>query len=427
MNLLKTNSKKIFLLALIATLIINTMVVNASSIKSNEANENSTTTAINGTMMQYFEWDLPNDGKHWKIVASQADELADVGFTSLWLPPAYKGDGSNDVGYGAYDLYDLGEFNQKGTVRTKYGTKDEYLNAINELHKNNIQVYADIVLNHKGGADAWETVNATPVYGNNRLVTSGSARNIGAWTVFNYSGRNGKYSTFKWSAKYFDGVDYDNNTGDTSIFLLNGKSWDSPVDSENNNYDYLMYADVDFENSEVVSELKSWGKWYVDFASLDGFRLDAVKHIDYDFYEEWLTYLRQSTGKELFSVGEYWSGDLNALNNYIIETNGTTSLFDVPLHNNLVSASKSGGSFDMGSILNGTLVNSNPMKAVTFVDNHDSQPGQSLESYVEDWFKPLAYTILLTREGGYPCVFYGDYYGLAKGGSSFKSCIDVLM
>ena len=55
----------------------------------------------------------------------------------LWLPPAYKGaDGAEDSGYTVYDLYDLGEFDQKGSVRTKYGTKDEYVAAIKELKKN---------------------------------------------------------------------------------------------------------------------------------------------------------------------------------------------------------------------------------------------------------------------------------------------------
>jgi len=54
----------------------------------------------------------------------------------------------------------------------------------------------------------------------------------------------------------------------------------------------------------------------------------------------------------------------------------------------------------------------NPLNVVTFVDNHDSQQGQSLESWVEDWFKPLAYAIILLRKDGYPCLFYGDYYGI---------------
>ena len=58
-------------------------------------------------------------------------ELAEAGFTAVWLPPAYKGvNGAADVGYGVYDLYDLGEFEQKGSVRTKYGTKEQYLAAV---------------------------------------------------------------------------------------------------------------------------------------------------------------------------------------------------------------------------------------------------------------------------------------------------------
>ena len=51
------------------------------------------------------------------------------------------------------------------------------------------------------------------------------------------------------------------------------------------------------------------------------------------------------------------------------------------------------------------------MNAVTFIDNHDTQHGQSLESFVDDWFKPLAYALILLRQEGIPCVFYSDYYG----------------
>ena len=61
------------------------------------------------TMLQNFEWYLPADGQFWNQCAAQAQELSDLGFTQIWLPPAYKGaSGKNDVGYGVYDLYDLG-------------------------------------------------------------------------------------------------------------------------------------------------------------------------------------------------------------------------------------------------------------------------------------------------------------------------------
>ena len=103
----------------------------------------------NGVMMQYFEWNLPNDGKLWKQLREDASHLHEIGVTAIWIPPAYKADEQQDEGYATYDLYDLGEFEQKGTVRTKYGTKDELKEMIDELHKNKIAVYLDVVLNHK--------------------------------------------------------------------------------------------------------------------------------------------------------------------------------------------------------------------------------------------------------------------------------------
>lgn len=142
--------------------------------------------AQNGTMMQYFHWYVPNDGALWTQVENNAPALSDNGFTALWLPPAYKGaGGSNDVGYGVYDMYDLGEFDQKGSVRTKYGTKDQYLNAIKAAHKNNIQIYGDVVFNHRGGADGKSWVDTKRVDWNNRNIELGD-KWIEAWVEFSF-------------------------------------------------------------------------------------------------------------------------------------------------------------------------------------------------------------------------------------------------
>ena len=88
----------------------------------------------NGTIIQYFHWYLPRDGKFWQQVKAEAPRLAELGINSVWLPPACKGaEGNYSVGYDVYDLYDLGEFDQKGSVRTKYGTKEEYIAAVKAL------------------------------------------------------------------------------------------------------------------------------------------------------------------------------------------------------------------------------------------------------------------------------------------------------
>lgn len=87
------------------------------------------------------------------------------------------------------------------------------------------------------------------------------------------------------------------------------------------------------------------------------------------------------------------------------------SLFDVPLHYNMYKASVD-QNFNMATLLDNTLVKERPDKAITFVDNHDTQPGQSIESFISVWMKQLAYSIILLRRDGYPCVFYGDLYGM---------------
>ena len=383
----------------------------------------------NETMIQFFEWYLPSDGLFWQTVASEAKYLSEIGMNYIWLPPAYKGSaGKDDVGYGVYDLYDLGEFDQKATIRTKYGTKDEYLNAIKVLHENNIKVLADIVFNQKMGADETEKVIAIEDNPSNRTEQIGEPKEITAWTKFTFPGRNNAYSSFKWNWTHFHGIDWDEESKRSSVFRFYGKHWDEAVDKENGNFDYLMGCDVDLNNVDVVEELINWGKWYLETTDVDGFRMDAVKHIRASFFEDWLSTLKESTEKNLFTVGEYWSGNIESLESYLNNTSNMLSLFDVPLHYNFYNACHSNGAYDMRTIFNNTLVSKVPEKAVTFVDNHDTEPGQALESWIDDWFKPLAYSLILLRQEGLPCVFYGDLYGVpSKNISPKKEILEKLL
>jgi len=60
----------------------------------------------------------------------------------------------------------------------------------------------------------------------------------------------------------------------------------------------------------------------------------------------------------------------------------------------------------MRPILDGSLMKERPTQAITFVDNHDSQPLQALESPVESWIKTLAYALILLVQGDIPVSFY---------------------
>lgn len=379
--------------------------------------------------MQYFEWNMPNSGKLWQELKEDAAHLHEIGVTSVWIPPAYKAHEQQDEGYGTYDLFDLGEFDQKGTVRTKYGTKQELKEMIDELHKHQISVYLDAVMNHKAAADYKEKFLAREVNPEQREEAETEPYEIEGWTGFNFPGRGDRYSDFKWHWYHFSGVDCDAATGKEGIFQIvsEGKDWSEGVDGENGNYDFLMFADIDLDHPDVIRELKNWGVWVSRELNLDGMRLDAIKHMNDRFIKEFLEAVRADRGEKFYAVGEYWKNDKETLDEYLSHVEYEVDLFDVPLHYNMYQASQKGRDYDMRELLQDALVVSHPDLAVTFVDNHDSQKNSSLESQVKDWFKPLAYGLILLMKDGYPCIFYGDYYSIKGKASPHRPILEILL
>lgn len=367
---------------------------------------------INGVMLQTFDWEYPADGSFYNKLSEAAASLAEMGVSAVWMPPAHKGTGDQDVGYGSYDYWDLGEFDQKGTVRTKYGTRKELEACIRALHAAGIAVYADMVFNHKGGADETEVFMATMVDQNDRTKDVSAPHDIEGWTKFTFPGRAGKYSDFVWNFNHFTGIDFDQRTETSAIFRImgEGKYWSTSTDREKGNFDYLMNADIDHQHPAVKQELFDVAYFMIDAIGYDGFRYDALKHIDMTFIDALSAFILKHH-PDFYFVGEYWNNDEATMNHYLYETEYNVDLFDVPLHFNFVAASKD-PHFDMRQIFDGSLVATNPLAAVPFVDNHDSQPGQSLESWVEPWFKEIAYALILLRKDGYPCLFGGDWYGI---------------
>jgi alpha-amylase len=238
---------------------------------------------------------------------------------------------------------------------------------------------------------------------------------IEAWTKFFFPGRNKKYSEFIWDYHCFSGLDWAENLKEKAVFkILNeyGEDWEKLAEEEYGNYDYLSFTDIEFRNQHVREELKYWGKWFLETMDADGFRLDAVKHINPEFINEWVDHMNSISPKKLFYIGEYWN-DQNAesLKKYIEVSQGRMHLVDAPLHHNFYRASTQGRDYDMSKIFENTLISHHPERSVSFVSNHDSQPLQLLEKPMADWCNPLAYAIILLREQGIPCIFYPDLYG----------------
>jgi alpha-amylase len=77
-------------------------------------------------------------------------------------------------------------------------------------------------------------------------------------------------------------------------------------------------------------------------------------------------------------VAEYWSHEVDKLQNYINQVDGKTMLFDAPA-NEIPRSFAPGRDYDMSQIFTDTLVESDPFHAVTLVANHDTQPLQALK------------------------------------------------
>jgi len=82
-------------------------------------------------------------------IAKKMPELAEAGYSALWLPPPTKASGGLSVGYDLWDPFDFGSKDQRGTVRTRYGTEADLQYMVEVAHRFGIRVYFDNIMNHR--------------------------------------------------------------------------------------------------------------------------------------------------------------------------------------------------------------------------------------------------------------------------------------
>ncbi|MEJ6952549.1 pullulanase [Natronospora cellulosivora (SeqCode)] len=368
----------------------------------------------NEVLFQAFYWEIGDMGDSeaqdlWKLLAERAVEFADAGFTAIWMPPAHKAwQGVHDIGYGVYDIWDLGEFKQPAdpnytTVRTRYGTRKELEEALSALKDAGLSVYYDVIFNHRIGADRTERIRLSSDSPNL------AGEEIEAWTYFEFDGRQVYYSRaneFMWDHNVFDSVDYDDSRNQNGIFLFENKEWDNTY-----GIPYLMGANVHYQNEDVVHEMKEWGRWILSDIGFDGFRLDASKHIDSTFIDSWVNNLQDSSDSDIFFVAEAWEGDLDSLIGYVHHLNNDqVNFFDFPLRSAFEEMRD--GRLDMRELGERGLLNHPDYgdRAVSFVDNHDTDRESNEYVRAIDNRKLQAYSYILMHEKGLPTIYWRDYY-----------------
>lgn len=270
-------------------------------------------------MLQYFN-------TSWKEMADKMPELAEAGYSSLWIPPPTKGSGGLSVGYDLFDPFDLGGRSQRGTVTTRYGTEAELLNMIEVAHRFGIRVYADNIMNHRAfDVPAYNESTSEKVYPGMvpedfhlRRTEDGFYRKwdncrdwTDAWQVMHLGlsdlidiahenpNQNHGLTEGSWNPKpsfvrHPDHPEFYDRMPNTNVppALWNPWDWSGNTNANiyirfgtNNGLTTNMIAQYpDFFKEDVGGYLVRGVRWIMDTTKLDGLRLDAVKHVpDYFF------------------------------------------------------------------------------------------------------------------------------------------------
>lgn len=262
-------------------------------------------------VFQAFYWDVPAGGTWYDTIRSQAPGLKAAGFTHFWFPPPTKGaSGGYSMGYDLYDHYDLGNYDQKGTVETRFGSLSE-LQAAAAACGN---VLLDLVANHMAGAED-ECEDPT---------------NEWHWQSFQYVHGNFWKSCSDFHPGYPDDCD-----------LCNGNDYIPD----------LGFEDICHNSSYMFNGLLEWANWLTaTVGNVSGFRLDAPKHFSWN--------MSQAFGTVGSCIGEYWDNKDNILN-WMAYTNNYA--FDFPLY---YAMQGDAAALDAAGLCSN--------KGVSFVANHDT-------------------------------------------------------
>lgn len=338
--------------------------------------------------------DAPGTDWWWDHLAKQADALARAGFTGVWLPPvtkAQQGASEAALGYSVFDDYDLGSKNQKATLHTRYGDREQLTRCAAILRANGLDILIDLQLNHRKGGTGpdqmtFEYLDAFGKAGGGRFPKNSKCF-------------HSRYPAGHVPSDFHPEIPQDPHVPDDVGELQMGSK---------------VYFGPDFAHFNaqppgyVLNNLNAAVRWQSRALDVQGFRLDHVQGISADYLKQLLD-LDPLRGK--FAVGEYWDGSISHIQSWIqdpIWMNGRCSAFDFPLYFTLLAMSNDPG-FNMASLDHAGLAGVDPFHAVTFVENHDTESRRDLiGKNIQPEDKPLAYAYILTSEG-LPCVFYKDY------------------
>ncbi|MCD6309310.1 MAG: hypothetical protein J7M18_01270 [Candidatus Eremiobacteraeota bacterium] len=289
-----------------------------------------------------------------KGLTEKLDYIKSLGITAIWLTPVIDNQTEfvNTDGYHGYwpiDFYKVDE--HLGDIR-------DFKNFVNKAHEKGLKVILDMPLNHIAWEHPW--VNAP--------------------------------DKKEWLHHYG-----------------NIKDWNDPWWVEHGSLFGL--PDLAQENPEVAKYLIEMSKWWIDNTGVDGFRLDAVKHIPHSFWRKYIKEIREHAGPDFLIVGEDMHGDPYHVHSY--QKDGMISMFDFPLYFSIIDTFARDGSMRSlaRKVEETNRLYDNPSLMSALLDNHDMSRFLTLAGNRGKEKLKLALAFLMTINR-IPAIYYGTEVGM---------------
>lgn len=319
-------------------------------------------------------------GGNLRGVIDQLDYLKNSGVTTLLLSPVTQNQASSYHGYAPVHLL---------AIDPHLGTMEDFKELVREAHQRGLKVVLDWVLNHSGPVFEYKE-------GSQWLGLDGPPKEIGEWT-----------ETLK-----------PDDLKDPKHFTRRGviDNWNNHDQAVNGDFppNYRHYASDKPETAEALTHI---AKWWIQETDIDGFRLDAVRHVAPGFVPKFSKAIKEyaaSIGKkDFFLVGENSTGiDADLVPH--LTTDGMDSVFAYPSYRRETYALHGKAPT---RVLEDSMLRTNqalgPMadRLLRFIDNHDVYRFLRLGEPEAQLRVALAYLLFSI---GIPMTYYGTEQGFRQ-------------
>src|SRR5688500_7749174 len=311
---------------------------------------------------------------------SKLDYIKELGATSVWITPVHP-----SPSYHKYDVIDY------YGIHPDYGTMEDMDQLIAELHKRDMKLIMDLVVNHTSALHPW-------------FIESSS------------SDTNPYHDYYVW--KNYAAVQDEINKKTTTFDSDNITQWHPGEKKSEHYYGFFWKGmpDLNFDNPKVREEIYKIAAFWIE-KGIDGFRLDAARHIYPDdqlddtrlFWEEFTTKMK-SIKPDIKIIGEVWS-DPKTLSTLF---KGLPSLFNFEMTKAIPEAINNSNPHNFitaySAIASAYHESGVPYEDAILLCNHDMNRIRStLHGDINK--SKLAASILLTLPGT-PYIYYGEEIGM---------------